>query len=205
MSEYDHLFKILIIGDSGTGKSCLLRKFTDANFDVSKCGYMSTIGVDFMVKTLLVDGKTVKLQIWDTAGQERFRTITNSYYRGSHGLVLVYDITDRISFNNLNQWLKESTQHAGDSINRIIVGNKVDLEKKRVVSTEEAKKFADANRLPFLETSAVDNTNVEDLFRCIAKEIKVRISRNPQQGDSQPDTTVRPSASEEGEQEGGCC
>uniref|UniRef100_A0A452XJM9 GTP-binding protein n=1 Tax=Aegilops tauschii subsp. strangulata TaxID=200361 RepID=A0A452XJM9_AEGTS len=135
-SEYDYLFKLLLIGDSSVGKSCLLLRFAD---DAYVDTYISTIGVDFKIRTVELDGKSVKLQIWDTAGQERFRTITSSYYRGAHGIIIVYDVTDRESFNNVKQWLSEIDRYASDSVCKLLVGNKCDLVDSKVVDTEEAK------------------------------------------------------------------
>ena len=112
-TEYDHLFKVLMVGDSGVGKSCMLLRFVDQQYNET---YISTIGVDFRIKTVDVAGKKVKLQIWDTAGQERFRTITSSYYRGAHGIMIVYDSTSQHSFANVKQWLHEITRYAGDDI-----------------------------------------------------------------------------------------
>jgi Ras-related protein Rab-1A len=170
--EYDYLFKLLLIGDSGVGKSCLLLRFADDTYTDS---YISTIGVDFKIRTIELDGKTIKLQIWDTAGQERFRTITSSYYRGAHGIIVVYDITDQESFNNVKQWLQEIERYACDNVNKLLVGNKCDLSAKRAVVYETAKEYADQLGIPFLETSAKNATNVEQAFLTMAAEIKNRM------------------------------
>jgi len=127
-ADYDYLFKLLLIGDSGVGKSCLLLRFSDDTYTDS---YISTIGVDFKIRTIELDGKTIKLQIWDTAGQERFRTITSSYYRGAHGIIVVYDCTDLESFNNVKQWLEEIDRYACENVNKLLVGNKCDLTSKK--------------------------------------------------------------------------
>lgn len=132
---------MLLIGDSGVGKSCLLLRFADDTYTES---YISTIGVDFKIRTIDLDGKTIKLQIWDTAGQERFRTITSSYYRGAHGIIVVYDTTDLESFNNVKQWLHEIDRYASENVNKLLVGNKSDLTSKRAVSFDQAKEFADS-------------------------------------------------------------
>lgn len=132
----DYLFKLLLIGDSGVGKSCLLLRFADDTYTES---YISTIGVDFKIRTIDLDGKTIKLQIWDTAGQERFRTITSSYYRGAHGIIVVYDCTDQETFNNVKQWLEEIDRYACDNVNKLLVGNKCDLHTKKVVDYTTAK------------------------------------------------------------------
>lgn len=168
-SEYDYLFKLLLIGNSGVGKSCLLLRFSD---DTYTNDYISTIGVDFKIKTVELDGKTVKLQIWDTAGQERFRTITSSYYRGSHGIIIVYDVTDQDSFDGVKMWLQEIDRYATSTVLKLLVGNKCDLNDKRVVDFDVAKEFAEANQMPFLETSALDSTNVEKAFLTMAGQIK---------------------------------
>merc|ERR1712093_609036 len=174
--EYDHLFKIVIVGDSGCGKSSLLVRFTDGNYsDV----YISTIGVDFKFRQLRLNGKNIKLQIWDTAGQERFRNITASFYRGAHGIVLVYDVTNKNSFDNINSWLEDIARHHGygssssSLVNKpsiILVGNKCDMPKK-VVSTETAQRFAEKNGLQFIEASAKDSSNVETAFVNLVSEI----------------------------------
>lgn len=199
--EYDYLFKLLLIGDSGVGKSCLLLRFADDTYTES---YISTIGVDFKIRTIELDGKTIKLQIWDTAGQERFRTITSSYYRGAHGIIVVYDVTDQESFNNVKQWLQEIDRYASENVNKLLVGNKCDLTNKKVVDYSSAKEYADQLGIPFLETSAKNATNVEQAFMTMAAEIKNRVgpaaaNQTGQQGvkiDSKP---------VEAKTGGGCC
>jgi len=174
-TEHDFFFKILLIGDSGVGKSCLLLRFADDSWTDT---HISTIGVDFKIKTLNIDGKTIKLQIWDTAGQERFRTITSSYYRGAQGIILVYDCTDQESFNNVKQWMGEIDRYACENVNKLLVGNKTDLVNEKVVDTSTAKAFADSMGIPFIETSAKNATNVEQCFVSMARDIKNRLSES---------------------------
>jgi Ras-related protein Rab-1A len=166
--EYDYLFKYLIIGNSGVGKSCLLIRFTDDKYEE---GYVTTIGVDFKIKTLIIEGKSVKLQIWDTAGQERFRNIVSSYYKGAHGIMMVYDITDLESFRYLDSWIKEIEKNASKNVYKILVGNKNDLEKNRKVTFEKGKEFANLHGMKFFETSAKENRNVEEAFKEMTKDI----------------------------------
>lgn len=175
--EYDYLFKLLLIGDSGVGKSCLLLRFADDTYTES---YISTIGVDFKIRTIELEGKTIKLQIWDTAGQERFRTITSSYYRGAHGIIVVYDVTDTESFENVRNWLQEIERYANENVNKLLVGNKCDLTSKKIVDYTTAKEYADHLGIPFLETSAKNATNVEQAFMTMAAEIKNRMQTVPQ-------------------------
>ncbi|XP_039005537.1 ras-related protein RABD2a-like isoform X2 [Hibiscus syriacus] len=182
--EYDYLFKLLLIGDSGVGKSCILLRFADDSYVES---YISTIGVDFKIRTVEQDGKTIKLQIWDTAGQERFRTITSSYYRGAHGII----------------WQSEIDRYASDNVNKLLVGNKSDLTANRVVSFETAKAFADEIGIPFMETSAKDSTNVEQAFMAMAASIKDRMASQPATNNARPPMVQirgQPVA-----QQGGCC
>lgn len=134
----DYLFKLLLIGDSGVGKSCLLLRFADDTYTES---FISTIGVDFKIRTIDLEGKTVKLQIWDTAGQERFRTITSSYYRGAHGIIVVYDITDAESFSNVRMWLKEVERYGSEGVCKLLVGNKSDLANRRAVEYASGKVY----------------------------------------------------------------
>lgn len=174
-NEYDYLFKLLLIGDSGVGKSCLLLRFADNTYTQD---YISTIGVDFKIRTIELDGKTIKLQIWDTAGQERFRTITSSYYRGAHGIIIVYDVTDQESFNNVKQWLQEIDRYATSGVMKLLVGNKADLSDKKVVDYTAAKEFSEALDIPFLETSALSSSNVEQAFYTMARQIKAQMTSN---------------------------
>ena len=139
-----------------------------------------------------LEGKTVKLQIWDTAGQERFRTITSSYYRGAHGIIVVYDVTDQESFNNVKQWLNEIDRYANENVNKLLVGNKSDLTAKKVVDYQTAKAFADEIGIPFLETSAKNATNVEQAFMTMAAEIKNRMASQPTLNQGPKGATVRP-------------
>lgn len=166
--KHDYLFKVVLIGDSGVGKSNLLSRFIRNEFDLKS---LTTIGVEFAQRNLEFGGKVVKAQIWDTAGQERYRAITKAYYRGAHGALLVYDITKPITFENVEHWLKELREHAKTEILIMLVGNKTDLEHLRTVTTEEGKSFAEENTLSFIETSALNSMNVEKAFQTILKEI----------------------------------
>lgn len=165
--DYDHLFKLLIIGDSGVGKSSLLLRFADNMFSGN---YITTIGVDFKIRKINVDGEMVKLQIWDTAGQERFRTITSTYYRGTHGVIVVYDVTSADTFVNVKRWLHEIDQNC-DTVLRILVGNKDDDPERKVVEREDAMKFAEQMGIQVFETSAKDNKNVEEVFNAITQMV----------------------------------
>lgn len=172
--EYDYLFKVVLIGDSGVGKSNLLSRFTRNEFNLES---KTTIGVEFATKSIQVDTKVIKAQIWDTAGQERYRAITSAYYRGAVGALLVYDISKHSSFENVERWLKELRDHAEPNIVIMLVGNKSDLKHKRAVSTEDAMAYAEKNNLAFIETSALDSSGVDDAFRQILTEIFRLMSR----------------------------
>ncbi|KAF4009926.1 hypothetical protein G4228_001048, partial [Cervus hanglu yarkandensis] len=200
LSVSDYLFKLLLIGDSGVGKSCLLLRFADDTYTES---YISTIGVDFKIRTIELDGKTIKLQIWDTAGQERFRTITSSYYRGAHGIIVVYDVTDQESYANVKQWLQEIDRYASENVNKLLVGNKSDLTTKKVVDNTTAKEFADSLGIPFLETSAKNATNVEQAFMTMAAEIKKRMGPGAASGGERPNLKIDSTPVKQAG--GGCC
>ncbi|PIN17856.1 GTPase Rab11/YPT3, small G protein superfamily [Handroanthus impetiginosus] len=172
--EYDYLFKVVLIGDSGVGKSNLLSRFTRNEFFLES---KSTIGVEFATRTLQVEGRTVKAQIWDTAGQERYRAITSAYYRGALGALLVYDVTKPTTFENVSRWLKELRDHADSNIVIMLIGNKTDLKHLRAVATEDAQSFAEKEGLSFIETSALEAINVEKAFQTILSEIYRIISK----------------------------
>ncbi|EGV98126.1 Ras-related protein Rab-13 [Cricetulus griseus] len=191
---YDHLFKLLLIGDSGVGKTCLIIRFAEDNFNNT---YISTIGIDFKIRTVEIEGKRIKLQVcpptlsaakakflgkdfppWrllasislyenfcfrDTAGQERFKTITTAYYRGAMGIILVYDITDEKSFENIQNWMKSIKENASAGVERLLLGNKCDMEAKRKVLKEQADKLAREHGIRFFETSAKSSMNVDEV------------------------------------------
>lgn len=166
--NYNYIFKYIIIGDMGVGKSCLLHQFTEKKF-MANCPH--TIGVEFGTRIIEVDEKKIKLQIWDTAGQERFRAVTRSYYRGAAGALMVYDITRRSTYNHLSSWLTDTRNLTNPSTVIFLIGNKSDLESTREVTYEEAKEFADENGLMFLEASAMTGQNVEEAFLETARKI----------------------------------
>lgn len=166
---YDYLLKLLLIGDSGVGKTCLLFRFAEDKFNAQ---FISTIGIDFKIRTVNVDGKRLKLQIWDTAGQERFRTITTAYYRGAAGIMLVYDVTNERSFENIKNWMRNIEEHAADDVEKMIIANKCDNEESRVISREKGQNLAMDHNVAFYETSAKNGDNVEEAFISIARVIK---------------------------------
>uniref|UniRef100_A0A3Q3DES6 small monomeric GTPase n=1 Tax=Hippocampus comes TaxID=109280 RepID=A0A3Q3DES6_HIPCM len=161
---YDYLFKLLLIGDSGVGKTCLLFRFSEDSFNTT---FISTIGIDFKIRTIELDGKRVKLQIWDTAGQERFRTITTAYYRGAMGIMLVYDISNEKSFENIKNWIRNIEEHASSDVEKMVLGNKCDMSDRRQVSKDRGEKLAIDYGVKFLETSAKSSLNVEEVRLCL--------------------------------------
>ncbi|PWA97394.1 small GTPase superfamily [Artemisia annua] len=213
---------------TGVGKSCLLLRFSDGSFTTS---FITTIGIDFKIRTVELDGKRIKLQIWDTAGQERFRTITTAYYRGAMGILLVYDVTDESSFNSklcrslcmshiihylafcycpdIRNWIRNIEQHASDNVNKILVGNKADMdESKRAVPTAKGQALADEYGIKFFETSAKTNLNVEEVFFSIAKDIKQRLSDTDTKAEPSTIKINQPDASAgngQGAQKSACC
>lgn len=189
---YDYLFKLLLIGDSGVGKTSVLFRFSDDAFNST---FISTIGIDFKIRTIELGDKKIKLQIWDTAGQERFRTITTAYYRGAMGILLVYDITNEKSFENIKTWIKNIEQHASADVEKMILGNKCDMEDKRKITTAQGEQLAKEYNVKFMETSAMNRTNVERAFTEIASDIKQKMDSRDVPAPSDPGrhgTTIQP-------------
>ena len=196
---YDLLFKLLLIGDSGVGKTSILFRFSDDAFTST---FISTIGIDFKIKTVELRGKKIKLQIWDTAGQERFHTITTSYYRGAMGIMLVYDVTDERSFENIVKWLRNIDEHANEDVEKMILGNKCDIDGKRAVSKERGEAIAREYGVPFLETSAKANTNIDKAFNDLATAILDKFA-GKEPGDAPDRVTVDPRRGDTSRR--GCC
>ncbi|KAL6562047.1 Ras-related protein ric2 [Orobanche gracilis] len=172
--DYEYLFKVVLIGDSGVGKSNLLSRFTRNEFSLES---KSTIGVEFATRSLTVDGKVIKAQIWDTAGQERYRAITSAYYRGAVGALLVYDVTRHSTFENIERWLRELRNHTDPNIVVMLIGNKSDLRHLVAVSTDDGTSFAERESLYFMETSALDATNVDNAFTEVLTQISRIVSK----------------------------
>uniref|UniRef100_A0A0K0EPN1 Ras-related protein Rab-10 n=2 Tax=Strongyloides stercoralis TaxID=6248 RepID=A0A0K0EPN1_STRER len=195
--QYDLLFKLLLIGDSGVGKTCILYRFSDDAFNTH---FISTIGIDFKIKTIELGGKKVKLQIWDTAGQERFHTITTSYYRGAMGIMLVYDITNARSFDNIQKWLRNIQEHASEDVVVMLLGTKCDMADRRVISRERGQQLAIEHNIRFMETSAKANINIDEAFYDLAGAI---LSKQPSRAEN--DQLKLRSTDQESSSKSGCC
>ncbi|XWS56224.1 hypothetical protein CRYUN_Cryun09bG0067800 [Craigia yunnanensis] len=211
--KIDYVFKVVLIGDSAVGKSQLLARFSRNEFSVDS---KATIGVEFQTKTLAIDHKIVKAQIWDTAGQERYRAVTSAYYRGAVGAMLVYDMTKRQSFDHMAMWLEELRGHADKNIVVMLIGNKCDLGSLRAVPTEDAQEFAQRENLFFMETSALESTNVETAFLTVLSEIYRIISKKTLAPNDELDPNgnsnllkgtriIVPNQEQQTERKGGCC
>lgn len=199
---YNFVFKVVLIGESGVGKSNLLSRFTKNEFNHDS---RTTIGVEFSTRTVELSGFTIKAQIWDTAGLERYRAITSAYYRGAVGALLVYDITKHLTYESVERWLKELHEHAVPNVVVMLVGNKIDLESERSVPTEEAKDFAEKNGLLFLETSALESTNVEAAFNSVLTEIHKAVGSKEVVGSSISAVSLKSSKAENTEENKPCC
>jgi Ras-related protein Rab-8A len=200
-AKYDYLIKLLLIGDSGVGKSCLLLRYSDDSFTSS---FITTIGIDFKIKSIAIGESKVKLQIWDTAGQERFRTITTAYYRGAMGILLVYDVSDESSFANVRNWMRQIEQNAAENVNRILIGNKADIDpSERKVTHAQGKALADEYGINFFETSAKMNSNVDEAFLAIASDIVGRLRENPEHYGSEGGVSLNNGKKKSSG--GGCC
>ena len=172
--EYDHLFKVMLVGDYGVGKTSLMRRFID---DVFVEPNTNTIGADFMFRTVIASDKTIKMQIWDIAGQDRFFNINASYYRNGNGIAIVYDVTDGDSFDHIRRWFGEIERYSKGDVCILIIGNKTDMEARRVIPTEVGKALADQYHVPFIETSAKNASNVGDAFLRMASDIAVHFAQ----------------------------
>ncbi|CEP62936.1 Rab family GTPase LALA0_S06e07316g [Lachancea lanzarotensis] len=210
--DYDYLFKIVLIGDSGVGKSNLLSRFTTNEFNMES---KSTIGVEFATRTIEVEGRKIKAQIWDTAGQERYRAITSAYYRGAVGALIVYDISKSGSYENCNHWLTELRENADENVAVGLIGNKSDLAHLRAVPTDEAKNFAQENQLLFTETSALNSENVDQAFRELITAIYQMVSKhqvdlneygtNAGNAPKGPTISLTPAPAKKGKSSNNCC
>lgn len=176
--HFDYMFKILIIGNSSVGKTSFLFRYADDSFTSA---FVSTVGIDFKVKTVIRREKRMKLQIWDTAGQERYRTITTAYYRGAMGFILMYDVTNEDSFSSVQDWVTQIKTYSWDNAQVILVGNKSDMQAERVVTYDRGKQLADQLGLEFFETSAKENINVKDVFERLVDIICDKMSDNTDQ------------------------
>eukprot|EP01101_Sappina_pedata_P009959 TRINITY_DN615_c0_g3_i1.p1 TRINITY_DN615_c0_g3~~TRINITY_DN615_c0_g3_i1.p1 ORF type:complete len:189 (-),score=71.43 TRINITY_DN615_c0_g3_i1:38-604(-) len=174
--DYDRLFRIKLVGDRGVGKTCLLHRFIGNAYAES---YSWTIGVDFKDRTIELDTKRIKLQIWDAPTTDRFKYTDNTYYRGAHGFIIVYDVTDQTSFSNVKQWLQEIERYGCESANKMIIGNKCDSTSQREVDFNAAREFSDTLGIPHFETSAKNSTNVEQAIIAMVTQINKRASTEP--------------------------
>jgi Ras-related protein Rab-8A len=205
--KYDHLVKLLLIGDSGVGKSCILLRYCDNEFTTS---FITTIGIDFKVKTVTVGDKRLKLQIWDTAGQERFKTICTAYYRGAQGIFLTFDVSDRKSFENVKNWGRQIKDNAQENVVRVLLANKADIPKDEwAISEEEGKQLAASlGDISIVETSAKEGVGVEEAFKIMAQKILEQLEAdavNTQDESDKPVIADLGSSKPAPENKKGCC
>ncbi|CAH1405079.1 unnamed protein product [Nezara viridula] len=168
-AECEATYKVLVLGDSNVGKTCIVHRYCDQTYYDT---YISTIGIDFKQKIISLDGTPIKMQIWDTAGQERFRTLTTAYYRGAMGILLMYDVTNQESFNNLTYWLKNIEENASPDVIKVLAGNKCDAVSQRMVEQDMGQKLAENYDIPFYEVSCKQNINIDKIFLTLARHIR---------------------------------
>jgi len=200
-SAMNILAKIIIIGDAGVGKTCLLLRYCDDNFLTS---HLPTIGIDFKMKTVQIDNKTVRMQVWDTAGQERFKTITQTYFKSAQGVVLAYAVNDRDSFKNLEDWINQVRKFTTPDVSIVLVGNKSDMP-DRAVSYDEGKALADQNNFHFFETSTKDDTNIKPLFQAMLHDIIKKAEKNIKSDMNGADAKLALAAFKQHESPSKCC
>jgi len=200
--NFDYMFKLLIIGNSSVGKTSFLFRYADDSFTSA---FVSTVGIDFKVKTVFRNDKRVKLQIWDTAGQERYRTITTAYYRGAMGFILMYDITNEESFNSVQDWSTQIKTYSWDNAQVTLAGNKCDMEDDRVVSAERGKQLAEQLSFEFFETSAKDNINVKQVFERLVDLICEKMSESLDNDPSLANANKGTILTDGGDEKGGHC
>jgi small GTP-binding protein len=174
-SNYQYIFKLILIGNSGVGKSCILQRYMKHTFEES---YKCTIGVDFLMKSIVINGQTVKLQLWDTAGQEKYKSMVSSYYRGANVALIVFDITNHQSFDSLPMWIENFYKNGPEQKNIILIGNKKDLADLRQVTQQEAEAFSETNNMMYFETSAKEGDNIEYIFNYAAEKLLEFYGRN---------------------------
>ena len=179
--SYDFLFKLILIGDSSVGKSNILLKYLKGEFDQNS---RATVGVEFGTKNIKIKNKKIKIQIWDTAGQERYRSITSAYYKGAKGAFIVYDITRKLTFDNIDKWVTDLKTNGDKNISIVLIGNKSDLEDKREVEKEEGIKKSEEYKIAFLETSALNGDNIDKAFNELLEQIYQNVCSDIEEGDS---------------------
>ena len=180
MEQKEFIYKILLLGDSSVGKTCFLMRYTDNTFqDI----HMSTIGLDYKLKNVqLENGKMVKIQVWDTAGQDRFRSITKNYYKGAHGIILIYDVTEQKSFDNVKNWMAQIKEEVSERVSIVLVGNKIDDEDNRKISTEQGESMAKEYEIMFFECSAKTGQNIDEIFNNLVKKVVENFSKSSDSG-----------------------
>ena len=180
MEQKEFIYKILLLGDSSVGKTCFLMRYTDNTFqDI----HMSTIGLDYKLKNVqLEDGKMVKIQVWDTAGQDRFRSITKNYYKGAHGIILIYDVTENKSFENVKNWMNQIKEEVSNRVTIVLVGNKIDDEEHRKITTEQGESMAKEFDIMFFECSAKTGENIDGIFNNLVKKVVENFAKTAESG-----------------------